>query len=65
MSRTDHNTRNLLLHLQPGHDVSADAVNTLILPLGMQVRCFRKAALSNAPFMHLDPRTCARPDALR
>jgi len=58
MSRTDHNTRNILLHVAPDSELDMAALNTLLAPIGMSVRCVQRTLLGSAPFKHLDPRQC-------
>lgn len=61
VSRTDHNTRNLMMHLQPGCSLQRAEVEALLLPLGMSLRCWRRAPITPERFEHLDPRTCGQP----
>lgn len=61
ISRTDFNTRNLLLHTTGQAVLGATQLNDLLAPLGMSVRCYQRSVVGSAPFHHLDPRTCGTP----
>lgn len=65
MGRVDHNTRNLLLHLDPASPVTQAQLEQVIAPLGMSLRCYRRGPIEGAPFRHLDPRTCGQAPADR
>ena len=56
--RVDHNTRNLMLQVDPSCGLTKEQVATLIAPLGMDIRCWERGPLTADPFRHLDPRTC-------
>ena len=58
MSRTDHNTRNILLHIAPNITLDQARLNELLAPLGMSVRCVERTLLGSTRFKHLDPQTC-------
>ncbi len=58
MSRTDHQTRNLLIHVEAGTPIGPTELNAWLSPLGMSVRCHRRNAVNASTFRHLDPRTC-------
>lgn len=61
VARVDHNTRNLMLQVDPGSTLTADALQAALQPLGLGVRCYVRAPLGPAPFRHFDPRTCGQP----
>lgn len=65
ISRTDYNTRNLMLHLQPACGLQEAEVEALLLPLGMSLRCWHRAPITAARFEHLDPRSCGEPTLVR
>lgn len=58
MTRTDHNTRNLLLHVETSAALNEDAVRSVLTPLALDLRCFRRAPRAPGPFSHLNPRDC-------
>lgn len=58
MSRLDHHTSNLLMHLAPGALVDAATIRTALGPFGLALRCFQPGEVGAAPFRHIDPITC-------
>lgn len=66
VSRTDHNTRNLMLHLVPACTLDAAQVNTLLQPVGISIRCWQRTPiLPGGVFRHLDPRDDCAPSPSR
>lgn len=58
MTRTDHNTRNLLLHVETSAALNEDAIRLVLTPLALDLRCFRRLPHAPGSFHHLDPRDC-------
>lgn len=58
MSRTDANTKNLLMHVAPTCNIDPATIDHLLQPFGASVRCFRREPLRPGQFRHLDPQTC-------
>ncbi|MCB0765532.1 MAG: hypothetical protein KDB84_12540 [Flavobacteriales bacterium] len=58
LTRTDYNTRNLLLHVALNSTLDKARVNELLAPLGMSVRCFTRGPLDGSAYRHMDPRDC-------
>jgi len=60
VARVDHNTRNLMLQVDPGCTLSAETLKAMLQALGLGVRCYTRSPMGPAPFHHLDPRTCGQ-----
>ncbi|MBK6473772.1 MAG: hypothetical protein IPF95_03565 [Flavobacteriales bacterium] len=58
MCRVDHNTRNILLHVDPACTLSETEMNVLLAPVEMSVHCFTRSPSIDAPFRKLDPKNC-------
>ena len=58
MSRLDHNTSNLLMHVAPGAQVDADMLRGALAPFGFTLRCFQRSAAGASPFRHIDAGSC-------
>jgi len=58
MSRTDFNTRNLLIEVSADCALSKDQVVALLLPFELSLTCFSRTAVDTHAFEPLDPRTC-------
>lgn len=58
MSRLDHHTSNLLMHLAPGAQLDAATLRTALDPLGLALRCFQLSEVGATPFRHLDAGRC-------
>lgn len=66
VSRTDHNTRNLMLHVVPACVLDAAQINALLQPVGMSIRCWQRTPiLPGAAFRHLHPRDDCAPSPSR
>jgi len=61
VARVDHNTRNLMLQVDPACGMNADDLGALLQPLGLGIRCFSRRPVGPGAFHHLDPRTCGQP----
>lgn len=61
MSRLDHNTKNLFMHVSPDCALDATGLRLLLEPFGLNVRCVRRLEIGSGPFRHLDPQTCDSP----
>lgn len=61
MSRVDHHTSNLFMHVEAGSPVDATVLANVLEPFGVSVRCFRRSAAGAEPFKHLDPQNCGTP----
>jgi len=61
MARFDVHTRNMMLHVQENSTLSKDQINALLVPLGIQLRCYSRRAASAAPFRHVDADRCGTP----
>ena len=59
MSRTDFNTRNLLLEVSADCAISREQVLALLLPLELTLTCYSRTAEDTHAFQPLDPRNCA------
>lgn len=58
MSRTDFNTRNLLVEVSADCVLSKEQVVALLLPFELSLTCFSRTAIDTHGFQPLDPRTC-------
>lgn len=58
MCRVDHNTHNILLHVDPMCDITVVEMNQLLAPVEVSVSCFMRSPTIDAPFKHLDPTHC-------
>lgn len=58
MTRTDFNSRNMLLEVEAGCALNAEAINDLLAPHQLSLRCYRRIPLNTTPFALLDPRGC-------
>lgn len=58
MSRTDFNTRNLLIEVSADCAISKEQVLALLLPLELSLTCYSRTAMGAHAFQPLDPRTC-------
>lgn len=66
VSRTDHNTRNMMLQVMPACALDATQINALLQPVGMAIRCWhRTPILPGTVFRHLDPRDECAPTPSR
>ena len=65
LTRTDHNTRNLLMHVPADLPISAAVLNEALATLGMSVRCYQRGPIGQGPFRHLDPRDCGLTPTVR
>ena len=65
MARFDVRSRNMMLHVTPECVIDATALNTLLSPLGLQVRCFSRRDASEGPFRHVDAGHCGDPPLLQ
>jgi len=61
MARFDVHTRNMMLRVDASCTLNRSTLNTLLAPLGLQVRCLRRSAGMSEPFRHVDPDQCADP----
>ena len=65
MSRTDFNTRNVLMEVTADCAIDREQVRTILQPYGLSVSCWSRAIQSDHIFEPLDPRTCAEPQTER
>ena len=65
MSRTDFNTRNVLIEVTADCTIDRELARTLLQPYGLSVTCWSRAIQSDHDFEPLDPRTCAEPHVVR
>jgi hypothetical protein len=65
MSRTDFNTRNLLIEVSADCAITRDQIAALLLPFELSLTCYSRNALHGQAYIPLDPRNCAEPLILR
>jgi hypothetical protein len=65
MSRTDFNTRNLLLEVSADCAISREHILTLLLPLELSLACYSRTTIDTHAFQPLDPRSCGSIHAVR
>lgn len=65
MSRTDYNTRNLLLEVTADCAITRDAVQALLQPYALTLTCWSRGAEATYEHALLDPRRCAGPPTER
>lgn len=65
ISRFDVHTQNLMVQMHPSCALDHGALNALLEPHGVRVRCVTRSEVGAAPFRHLDPQTCREPDQTR
>lgn len=65
MSRTDFNTRNVLMEVTADCAIDREQMRTILQPYGLSVSCWSRAIQSDHDFEPLDPRTCAEPHTER
>ncbi len=65
MSRTDFNTRNVLMEVTADCAIDRELVRSLLQPYGLSVSCWSREIQSDHDFEPLDPRTCAEPHTER
>ena len=58
MSRTDFNTRNLLLEVSPDSPVTEEQIRTVLLPFEVGLTCYTRTAEPGQVFRPFDPRSC-------
>lgn len=58
MARVDAHTRNLLMHVDSDFAMDKPALNDVLQPVGVQVRCWRRRPIGQAPFKHVDAAGC-------
>lgn len=58
MSRTDFNTRNMLLEVASDSPVSEEQVRILLLPFELGLTCYARTTAVGHGFQPLDPRNC-------
>lgn len=58
MARFDVPTKNMMLHVSPTCGIDQAALNVLLTPLGLSVRCFARRDARELPFRHLDAERC-------
>ncbi len=63
--RFDVHTQNLMMQMHPSCTLDHAALNALLEPHGVRVRCVTRSTVGAAPFRHLDPQTCREPDQTR
>lgn len=59
MARFDVRTRNMMLHVNEDCGIDQDSLNGLLLPLGIQVRCYQRRDARERAFQHIDPQRCS------
>lgn len=65
ISRFDVHTQNLMMQMHPSCTLDHAALNALLEPHGVRVRCVTRSEVGAAPFRHLDPQACREPDQTR
>jgi len=65
MSRTDFNTRNLLLEISADCAISREQILALLLPLELSLACYSRSTIDTHAFQPLDPRGCGSIHAVR
>lgn len=65
ISRFDVHTQNLMVQMHPSCTLDHEALNALLEPHGVRVRCVTRSLVGAVPFRHLDPQTCREPDQTR
>lgn len=58
MARFDVRTRNVMLHVAEDCTVSAASLNALLLPLGVQLRCYQRRDAREGVFRHMEATRC-------
>jgi hypothetical protein len=58
MSRTDFNTRNLLIEVSADCAISKEQVLALLLPFELSLTCYSRTTAGTHAFQPLDPRNC-------
>jgi hypothetical protein len=59
MSRTDFNTRNVLMEVAPDCAITRDALQALLQPFALTLTCWSRNPQGAQDQGPLDPRTCA------
>lgn len=65
MSRTDFNTRNVLIEVAPDCPLSRVAMQDLLQPLVLSVTCWSRDPQDASPYQPLDPRSCSELTPIR
>jgi hypothetical protein len=58
MARFDVRTRNVMLHVAEDCTLNASSLNALLLPLGVQLRCYQRRDAREGVFRHLESARC-------
>lgn len=58
MARFDVRTSNMMLHVTEDCGIGPNSLNELLLPMGIQVRCYERRDARERPFRHIDPERC-------
>lgn len=59
MARFDRHTMNMMLHVTPEADIDAEAINAVLMPHGMSIRCYIRQVAGVVPFVHVDVDRCS------
>ncbi len=65
MSRTDYNTRNLLMEVAANGTITREQVQALLLPFELTLSCYTREALTSHTYAPLDPRSCEQTPLVR
>ncbi len=65
VSRFDVHTQNLMVQMHPSCTLDDAALNALLEPHGVRVRCVTRSVVGSAPFRHLEPGPCREADQTR
>jgi len=64
MARFDVRTRNVMMHVAEDCALNAASLNALLLPLGIQIRCYQRRDAREGAFRHLEATRCSDHPAL-
>ncbi len=65
MSRTDYNTRNILLEVAADCAITREAVQALLVPHALTVTCWSRGPQGSNDHIPLNPRTCSELQPIR
>ena len=58
MTRTDFNTRNLLMEVTADCTLTEEQIRSILAPHALGIACYSRTLISSSAFLPLDPRTC-------
>ena len=56
VARTDYNTRNLMLQIEPASALNEEQLRSWVHAFGFELRCYRRGPVNS--FAPMDPRNC-------